>query len=178
MAIVRSDDWYAETGVGDNMLEYKDKKLDRNPPDLTTPADANWHDGWTDYKIEDTLKEAIPTEHGWAVNNETAEQWNQRMSDKAIKEVLKGATALDSIRGKPKPIEDILKEATPALERQAGGTHYKDLAIQPVEYCVRNGLGMCESNVVKYVTRHAHKGGKEDIHKAIHMLELLLELKY
>lgn len=65
-----------------------------------------------------------------------------------------------------------------ALDRQAGGQHYKHLPIQPIEYCQKNRLGYCESNVIKYVTRHKDKNGREDIEKAIHMLELLLELDY
>lgn len=65
-----------------------------------------------------------------------------------------------------------------ALERQVGGTHYKDLAIQPIVYNQRNRLPHCEANVVKYVTRHRFKGGAQDIRKAIHNLELLLQLEY
>ena len=61
---------------------------------------------------------------------------------------------------------------------QVGGGHYKDLVIQPIEYCQKNQLNYCESNVIKYVTRHKHKNGKEDIKKAIHNLELLLEMEY
>ena len=64
------------------------------------------------------------------------------------------------------------------LEKQEGGSHYKDLPIQPVEFCQRNRLGFCESSVVKYVTRHRSKNGAQDIRKAIHFLELLLELEY
>ena len=62
--------------------------------------------------------------------------------------------------------------------KQVGGSHYKDCTIQPVEYCQRNGLGYCESSVVKYVTRHKAKGGRQDIEKAIHFLQLLLEIEY
>lgn len=62
--------------------------------------------------------------------------------------------------------------------RQAGGAHYKDLAIQPIEYCHRNHLGPMESNVVKYVTRHGAKGKAGDLKKAIHMLEMLLKEEY
>ena len=40
-----------------------------------------------------------------------------------------------------------------ALDTQEGGSHYKDKAIQPVQYIHTNGLGFCEGNVVKYVTR-------------------------
>ena len=65
-----------------------------------------------------------------------------------------------------------------ALETQVGGDHYKGLAIQPTEFCQRNQLGACESNVVKYVCRHRGKGGRQDIEKAIHYLELLLEIEY
>lgn len=65
-----------------------------------------------------------------------------------------------------------------ALNSQIGGEHYKSLPIQPVEFCQRNRLGFCESNVVKYVTRHASKGGREDLEKAKHNIDLLIELQY
>ena len=61
---------------------------------------------------------------------------------------------------------------------QVGGDHYKKLAIQPAEYCQRNKLNFCESSVVKYVTRHRVKNGREDIEKAIHFLKLLIEIEY
>ena len=62
--------------------------------------------------------------------------------------------------------------------KQIGGKHYKALAIEPVEYCQLNGLGFCESSVIKYVSRHTQKGGKQDIEKAMHFLELLMKLEY
>lgn len=65
-----------------------------------------------------------------------------------------------------------------ASATQVGGNHYKDLAVQPAEYCQRNRLGFCESSVVKYVTRHRSKNGAEDVRKAIHFLQLLLEIEY
>jgi len=70
-----------------------------------------------------------------------------------------------------------IEEETPS-QQQVGGAHYKSLPIQPAEYCQKNGLHWCEANVVKYVTRHREKGGRQDIEKAIHYLELLLELEY
>lgn len=63
------------------------------------------------------------------------------------------------------------------LAKQIGGDHYKGCPIQPVEYCHRNGLGCCESAVVKYVTRWRSKNGIEDLRKAIHYLELLIEME-
>ena len=65
-----------------------------------------------------------------------------------------------------------------ALVKQVGGSHYKDKAIQPIEYIHANKLGFCEGNVVKYITRHKEKNGAEDIRKVIHYCELLLELEY
>lgn len=65
-----------------------------------------------------------------------------------------------------------------ALEKQEGGNHYKNLKIQPVEYITANNIPYLEGNVIKYTTRHVFKNGREDILKAIHYLELILELTY
>jgi hypothetical protein len=65
-----------------------------------------------------------------------------------------------------------------ALDKQVSGNHYKDKGIQPIIYIHANNLGFCEGNVVKYITRWKSKGGKADILKAIHYLELLLEVEY
>ncbi len=65
-----------------------------------------------------------------------------------------------------------------ALATQVAGDHYKNAAIQPVQYIHANGIGFFEGNVIKYVTRHRAKNGAEDIKKAIHYLNLLLELEY
>lgn len=65
-----------------------------------------------------------------------------------------------------------------ALDVQEGGGHYKDLKIQPVEYIHANNLPFIEGCVVKYVSRHRAKNGAQDIKKAIHFLNLLLELEY
>lgn len=64
-----------------------------------------------------------------------------------------------------------------AISEQVGGSHYKDMAIQPVEYIHRNGLGFIEGCVVKYVTRWRAKGGVEDLKKARHFLDLLIEME-
>lgn len=64
-----------------------------------------------------------------------------------------------------------------ALDTQVGGNHYKNLAIQPVEYIFKNNLGYFEGCVIKYVTRWKDKGGVQDLEKAKHFLELLIELQ-
>lgn len=67
---------------------------------------------------------------------------------------------------------------TSALDKQVSGNHYKDCGIQPIEYIHANGLNYFEGNAVKYITRHRKKNGKADIEKAIHYLELMIELEY
>lgn len=62
-----------------------------------------------------------------------------------------------------------------ALDYQHGGKHYKDLTIQPIEFIMANQLGFAEGCVVKYVTRWRYKGGMEDLRKARHFLEFILE---
>ena len=64
------------------------------------------------------------------------------------------------------------------LNSQVGGQHYKKYAIQPVEYAMANNLNYCQANAIKYVTRYRDKNGKEDLLKAIHNLEVLIELEY
>jgi len=64
-----------------------------------------------------------------------------------------------------------------SLDKQVSGDHYKDKAIQPIIYIHANNLGFCEGNVVKYVTRWREKGGVADLRKAIHYIELLIQLE-
>lgn len=64
-----------------------------------------------------------------------------------------------------------------ALDKQVGGDHYKRHAIQPVEFIVANNLGYCEANAIKYLCRWESKGGIRDLEKAIHYIELLIEIQ-
>lgn len=63
-----------------------------------------------------------------------------------------------------------------ANERQVGGDHYEHRTIQPWDFIWANELGFFEGNIVKYVVRWQQKGGREDLLKAAHYLEKLLEL--
>lgn len=64
-----------------------------------------------------------------------------------------------------------------ALDVQVGGSHYKDLKIQPVEYIHANNIPFIEGSVIKYVTRWRNKNGIKDLEKAKHFLELLIEME-
>lgn len=61
------------------------------------------------------------------------------------------------------------------FDKQFGGGHYKDFAIQPAEYIRKNNLGWYEGNVVKYISRYNKKGGLLDLEKARHYLEMIFE---
>lgn len=64
-----------------------------------------------------------------------------------------------------------------ALKKQVGGSHYRGYPIQPLEYCQKNRLNFCESNVVKYITRWRDKGGLQDLEKVKHYVDLLIEIE-
>jgi hypothetical protein len=64
-----------------------------------------------------------------------------------------------------------------SFDEQVGGDHYKRFKIQPLEYALQNDLGICEHAVIKYVTRWRDKGGADDLLKARHYIDLLLEFE-
>lgn len=64
------------------------------------------------------------------------------------------------------------------LKQQYGGNHYKSLAIEPVEYAFKNNLDFFQGNVVKYITRFRDKNGLEDLKKAKHFIDLLIQFEY
>ncbi len=65
----------------------------------------------------------------------------------------------------------------PANDKQHGGQHYKALAIQPWDYVAANGLGYFDGTAIKYLTRWRDKGEIEDLRKAIHFIEKLIEIE-
>jgi len=64
-----------------------------------------------------------------------------------------------------------------ANQQQIGGLHYQNKTIQPWDYIAQNGLGYFEGNIVKYVSRWREKGGVQDLRKAAHYLQKLIELQ-
>lgn len=63
-----------------------------------------------------------------------------------------------------------------ANDQQIGGRHYIEKAIQPWDFIVQNDLGYLEGCIVKYVSRYKEKGGLEDLIKASHYLDKLIEV--
>ena len=62
--------------------------------------------------------------------------------------------------------------------KQVSGTHYMYMEIQPAEFINKNKLLFAEGNAIKYICRHSAKGKEQDIRKAIHYLEMILERDY
>ena len=58
---------------------------------------------------------------------------------------------------------------------QVGGDHYSKMKIQPIDFITANELGYMEGNIIKYVCRYKSKNGVEDLKKAQHYLQMLIE---
>ena len=70
------------------------------------------------------------------------------------------------------------KSVYDSLDNQVGGIHYRNMKIQPAEFINENKLLFAEGNAIKYICRHQSKGKRQDIEKAIHYLEMILERDY
>jgi len=62
-----------------------------------------------------------------------------------------------------------------SYKKQVGGSHYKKYQIQPIEFIVKNNIGFVEGNIIKYILRFKEKGGVQDLEKAKHYIELLID---
>ena len=63
-------------------------------------------------------------------------------------------------------------------DTQVGGSHYKDMKIQPSEFINENKLQFAEGNAIKYICRHGSKGQKQDLEKAKHYIDMIIERDY
>lgn len=64
-----------------------------------------------------------------------------------------------------------------ALNNQVGGNHYKKFIIQPVEFCYHNNIPYLEATAIKYLCRWRDKGGLQDLEKAKHFIDLLIDFE-
>ena len=65
-----------------------------------------------------------------------------------------------------------------SYDKQIGGSHYQGFVIQPSKFVIENNLLFPEGSAIKYICRHSKKGGKEDLLKAIHFIEMIIERDY
>ena len=64
-----------------------------------------------------------------------------------------------------------------AIDSQIGGSHYKKYKIQPAEFCHKNNIPYLEATAIKYLCRWRDKGGVQDLEKAKHFIDLLIEFE-
>jgi hypothetical protein len=62
--------------------------------------------------------------------------------------------------------------------KQIGGSHYKRFKISPAKFIMENNILYAEGNIIKYICRHQDKGKKQDLLKAIHYIEMIIERDY
>ena len=89
-----------------------------------------------------------------------------------------GSRNIGLYKDKPAPAVQRLACEKKALDVQVGGSHYKDFVIQPIEFIMKNKLNFCQGNIIKYVCRYTDKNGIEDLKKALHYINLLIQLEY
>jgi len=65
-----------------------------------------------------------------------------------------------------------------AFDTQIGGGHYTKLAIQPMELSLKNNLNAAQHTAIKYIMRYRDKNGLEDLKKAKHTIDLLIQHEY
>lgn len=64
-----------------------------------------------------------------------------------------------------------------ALDTQIGGDHYKSMKIQPMEFSMLNDMDACQHTIIKYVSRFRTKNGVQDLEKAKHVIDMLIEFE-
>lgn len=67
-----------------------------------------------------------------------------------------------------------LQEIPNVFAKQVAGSHYQEGTIQPWEIISDWKLDFWTGNVIKYLLRFPYKNGKEDLEKALHYLEYLI----
>lgn len=87
--------------------------------------------------------------------------------------------AVEYLKGQPDEKSLYAEGRTQSLpsskSTQVGGDHYSKMKIQPIDFITENGLGYIEGNIIKYVCRYKDKNGLEDLKKAQHYLQMLIE---
>ena len=71
-----------------------------------------------------------------------------------------------------------MKKMNNPYNKQIGGTHYQNFKIQPSKFVIENELLYPEGCVIKYILRHRLKGKRQDLEKAKHFIDMIIERDY
>ncbi len=71
-----------------------------------------------------------------------------------------------------------VSNSSSSYDQQIGGSYYLKYKIQPSKFVVENKLLFPEGSAIKYICRHSKKDGKQDLLKAIHFIEMIIERDY
>ena len=102
---------------------------------------------------------------------EFMKRWNERIHSKT--NATTPPAQQEAHTEETKPIQQEVK----ATDTQIGGDHYTKLAIQPMRYSMENNLDPLQHTIIKYVTRFRDKNGIEDLEKAKHCIDMLIEFE-
>ena len=86
-----------------------------------------------------------------------------------------GYSSLEQVTPEEWKVVNEAKQSILASSKQIGGSHYKKFKIQPAEFCYVNNIPYLEATAIKYLCRWKDKGGIQDLEKAKHFIDLLIE---
>ena len=128
--------------------------------------DVTFNNGYVEYGVNSCLR--------WDKSNEgySIEKWRIHSDEKESQaELAANQLACDDGHMPSVPV------SKSPLSTQIGGNHYTKLEIQPMRYSMENGLDALQHTVIKYVTRFRDKNGIEDLEKAKHCIDMLIEFE-
>ena len=139
------------------------------------PKDANYErprDGMRYFVNSDKTRSYYMMDEEW-----TLTKWNEDQLHKQLKPIEKPMR--ETLNDKIASAEVARQEyKSTAWDAQVGGDHYKSMKIQPAQFALENKLDYCQANAIKYICRHQSKNGKQDLEKAKHYIDLLIEHYY
>lgn len=141
-------------------------------PDITSIYNGCWHPGSLDCELIKTVDVTCKFWNKKIVHrNEFMKRWNER--NNTVTNATTPPAQQEAHTEETKPIQQELK----ATDTQIGGDHYTKLAIQPMQYSMANNLDALQHTIIKYVTRFRDKNGIEDLEKAKHCIDMLIEFE-
>ena len=139
-------------------------------PDITSIYNGRWYCGSLDYELIKTVDVICRHWNKTIVHrDEFMKRWNER--NNTVTNATTPPAQQEAHTEETKPIQQEVK----ATDTQIGGNHYTKLAIQPMRYSIENGLDALQHTIIKYVTRFRDKAGIEDLEKAKHCIDMLIE---